>query len=138
MDFKKFPDRELRNNLSIPFIWGMVIPVMILDIFLIIYHHICFRLYKLPLITRKKYVKMDRHKLEYLSFMDKIRCYYCGYANGVFAYAVKIAGDSEKYWCGIKHAKDPDFIDQPHQENFPEYGDQNEFELRFINRSKKQ
>ena len=95
MDFKKFPDRELRNNLTIPFILGMVIPVMILDIFLIIFHHICFRLYKLPLITRKKYVKMDRHKLEYLSFMDKIRCYYCGYANGVFAYAVKIAGDTE-------------------------------------------
>ena len=131
MDFKNFPDREMRHNISIPFIWGMVLPVMILDIFLIIYHQVCFRLYELPLVDRKKYVKMDRHKLEYLSFMDKIRCYYCGYVNGVFAFAVKLAGDTEKYWCGIKHEKDSVFVEQPHQKNFLEYGDKKNFEEKY-------
>ena len=69
---------------------------------------------------------MDRQKLKYLTFLEKIWCSYCGYANGLLAYAVTIAGETEKHWCGIKHIKkghEDTFIEHPHQKNFLEYGD---------------
>ncbi len=69
---------------------------------------------------------MDRQKLEYLTFFEKIWCSYCGYANGLLAYAVTIAGETEKYWCGIKHEKtnpNDTFVEKVHQKDFLEYGD---------------
>ncbi len=131
MEFKKYAERELSHDISIPFIWGMFIFFVIFDIALEIYHQICFRLYKLPLVDRSNYIKIDRHKLNYLSFMDKIRCMYCGYANGVLAYAVKITGDTEKYWCAIKHERDDNFAEPAHQKDFVEFGDEAEFVNRF-------
>ncbi|MBU2443386.1 MAG: hypothetical protein KKF95_04910 [Nanoarchaeota archaeon] len=67
---------------------------------------------------------MDRQKLEYLSFREKINCAYCGYVNGFATYFLRIANDTEKYWCGIKHKKQEGFIEQAHQKNFLEYGDE--------------
>ena len=131
MEYKKYPERELSSILSIPFIWGMLIFFIIFDIGLEIYHQIGFRIFQLPLIDRKKYIKIDRHKLTYLSFPDKLRCMYCGYANGVLAYAVKITGDTEEYWCAIKHEKDNDFVEPSHQKDFVEFGDEAEFVNRF-------
>ena len=136
MEYKKYPERELSSVLSIPFIWGMLIFFIIFDIGLEIYHQIGFRIFQLPLIDRKKYIKIDRHKLTYLSFPDKLRCMYCGYANGVLSYAVKITGDTEKYWCAIKHKKDDNFVEPPHQKDFVEFGDETEFVSRYENNSK--
>ncbi len=138
MDFKNFPEREFRQDISIPIIWGMILPFFIFDISIEIYHQTCFRLYKLPLVKRSKYIKIDRHKLEYLSFPDKIRCAYCGYANGFLAYAVKIVGDTEKYWCGIKHEKDAEFAEQAHHHDFLKYGDRDGFERRFKSKKNNQ
>ncbi len=136
MEFKKYPEREFTSIFTIPFIWGMFIFFIIFDITLEIYHQICFRLFKLPLVDRKKYIKIDRHKLNYLSFPDKLRCSYCGYANGVLAYAVKITGDTEEYWCAIKHEKDDDFVEPAHQRDFVEFGDETEFLNRFKSEKK--
>ncbi|MEA2095583.1 MAG: hypothetical protein U9P73_02665 [Candidatus Cloacimonadota bacterium] len=133
MDYKKYPEREISSILSIPFIWGMLIFFIIFDIGLEIYHQISFRIFKLPIVDRKKYIKIDRHKLNYLSFPDKLRCMYCGYANGVLAYAVKITGDTEKYWCAIKHEEDKNFVEPLHQQDFVEFGDEAEFVNRFQN-----
>ena len=33
-----------------------------------------------------------------------MNCAYCGYANGVLAYATEIASRTEQYWCPVKHA----------------------------------
>ncbi len=132
MNFKKHPERELRHIISIPFIWGMFIFFIVFDIGLEIYHQICFRLYKIPIVSRKKYVKIDRHKLSYLSFLDKIRCMYCGYGNGILAYAVKITGETEKYWCGIKHEKDENFEEPEHQKDFAKFGDETDFEQKYL------
>lgn len=55
--------------------------------------------------------------------MEKVNCMYCGYVNGLYAYAVQIAGETEKYWCGIKHDKDPNFVPPEHHKEFIEYGD---------------
>ncbi|MCX6808310.1 MAG: hypothetical protein NTW50_01410 [Candidatus Berkelbacteria bacterium] len=116
--------KTLRHILAVPFIWGMVIPVSVLDLFLEIYHHVAFPLYGLTINKRSNYIRIDRQKLSYLGLMEKIMCVYCGYANGLFAYAVKIAGDTEAYWCGIKHKEGKGYIPQPHQEDFLPYGDE--------------
>ena len=131
MEYKKHPERRLRHFISVPFIYLMIIPLIIFDMSLEIYHHICFRLYKIPIIKRKNYIRIDRHKLKYLSFFGKINCAYCGYANGLVNYAVKIAGDTEKYWCAIKHKDYQGFIPPKHQRNFLNYGDEKSFKRKY-------
>jgi hypothetical protein len=96
---------RLRSIISIPFIYGMVIPLAILDLTMTIYQHICFRLYDIALVKRSNYVVMDRHKLAYLNAIEKFNCLYCGYGNGVIAYAREIIARTEQYWCPIKHAR---------------------------------
>ena len=63
---------RIRIYLSTPFIYMMIFPLIILDIFLELYHRITFRLYDIPLVIRSEYIKFDRYKLNYLGFMDKI------------------------------------------------------------------
>jgi len=38
-----------------------------------------------------------------LKLFQKLNCVYCGYANGVITYAKSIAGETERYWCPVKH-----------------------------------
>lgn len=123
MQFKKHPDRLWRHLISAPFIYSMIIPLIILDICTEIYHHVCFRLYGINLVERKSYIKIDRHKLSYLSPFEKINCAYCGYANGLAAYLTAIAAATEVYWCGIKHQHDPHFVMPAHHQNFIDYQD---------------
>lgn len=70
-------------------------------------------------VHRSEHLILDRHKLPYLNGPQKLNCLYCGYANGVLAYAREISSRTEQYWCPIKHASDPvapharyvDFVD---------------------------
>jgi hypothetical protein len=110
-----------------PVIYSMIFPLVIFDFCLEIYHQICFRLYKIPIIKRSSYIRIDRHKLQYLTRWEKLNCAYCGYANGLMHYASVIAGETEKYWCGIKHQKDPNFIPPEHHKDFLEYGDEESY-----------
>ncbi|MFA5926959.1 MAG: hypothetical protein WCT32_01280 [Patescibacteria group bacterium] len=126
--------KRLRHVLAMPFILGMVVPIAILDICIEVYHHAAFPLYGIPLIKRSYYIKIDRQKLSYLSFVDKIWCTYCGYANGFMPYATRIAGETEKYWCAIKH-RDSGGHTPPHHETFLEYNDKESYE-KFINQDK--
>jgi len=127
MLYKKHPDRIPRQLMTAPFISGMIIPLVFLDICLEIYHRISFPLYGIPLVKRGKYIKIDRHKLSYLHFWNKIFCAYCGYANGLIHYAQVIAGETETYWCGIKHQQDEEFVSPKHHEDFLEHGDKEAF-----------
>jgi hypothetical protein len=120
----KLPNKLFRHILVLPVIWAVSVPILILDIFTEIYQHIAFPLCGIPIVKRSNYIKIDRQKLAYLNFGDKLGCMYCGYANGFAAYFVKIAGDTEKYWCGIKHQETAGFIPQPHQKDFLPYGDE--------------
>lgn len=124
MQFKHYPERIWCHLLSAPFIYSMIFPLIILDVCTEIYHHVCFRLYGLDLIDRQRYIKIDRHKLAYLSTFEKINCAYCGYTNGLAAYLVAIAGATETYWCGIKHKSDSSFIAPIHHQNFIDYHDE--------------
>ncbi|MFH1590253.1 MAG: hypothetical protein ABIB43_06825 [archaeon] len=128
MRFKQHSERKFNHFISMPFIYFMIIPVFILDICMEIYHNVCFPLYGIPLVKRNKYIKIDRQKLKYLRFAEQVSCAYCGYANGVMAYGVKIAGETEKYWCGIKHQKDEEFIEPAHHKDFLKYGDEKAYD----------
>lgn len=130
MDYKKHPDLYTRNWLSMPFIFAIIFPLVALDVFLEIYHRICFRLYRIPRVKRSDYIRIDRHKLKYLTRREKVGCVYCSYANGLFPYAAKIASETEAYWCGIKHKRNGEgdrFIEPPHHKNFLPYGDEKKY-----------
>ena len=124
--------KPFRHLISAPFIYAVFIPLVLLDIILEIYHRICFPLYELPYVKRKKYIKIiDRYKLRYLTCLQKINCMYCGYANGLLHYAAEIVVRSEKYWCGIAHQKTKGFVEPKHHKEFVKYGDEKEFRKRF-------
>ena len=96
---------KVRDILSMPFIYSMIVPALFLDLFLLIFQNTAIRLYWIPLTKRSDYIVNDRMQLEYLNWIQKINCMYCSYVNGLFSYAVEIGWRTEKYWCPIKHAK---------------------------------
>ena len=107
---------------SAPVIYGMIIPLAFLDLSVSVYQHICFRIYKIPLVRRRDYLYIDRQYLPYLNLIEKANCVYCGYGNGLIEYAREVVARTEQYWCPIKHARrTPD----PHQrtKKFFDYGD---------------
>jgi len=119
----KKPIPHFRHLVSIPFISILIVPLVFLDVMTEIYHRICFPLYRIPCVKRREHIKIDRHKLKYLNWFEKVGCAYCGYGNGLLHYISEIAARTEKYWCGIKHAKDPNFRPPEHHKDFLEYGD---------------
>ena len=108
--------------LTAPLIYGLIVPLALLDISVTLYQHVCFRIYGIPLVRRSDHVIIDRQHLAYLNGLEKFNCVYCGYGNGVIAYAREIAGRTEAFWCPIKHARR---AADPHAEfdGFFDYGD---------------
>ena len=90
--------------LSAPVIYGMIVPLVFLVATITLYQHICFRVYSIPRVMRSDYFIFDRHRLPYLNTVQKINCVYCGYANGLIAYAREILARTEQFWCPVKHA----------------------------------
>ena len=127
MKYITIKHRMFRHILTAPFIFGAVIPIAIADLYIEIYHRICFPFYRMPYVKRKNYIKIDRHKLSYLKVGQKINCVYCGYANGVINYWRAIVGETEKYFCAIQHKKNPDFISPEHHKEFLDYSDKETF-----------
>ena len=103
--FRYFLESELRNVLSAPFIYSMFVPLLLLDLSIILYQLTCFKLYRIRKVERSRYVVIDRYKLVHLNSMERLNCVFCGYANGVLAYAREVAARTEQYWCPIKHAR---------------------------------
>lgn len=120
--------RHILNGL---FLWVLIVPLVILDIFGELYHRIGFRLCKIPLVKRSEYIKIDRHKLKYLNLRSKIGCVYCGYANGLLHYASEIAARTEKFWCAIKHENTDNFKAPKHHEEFIDYGDEDAYKEKY-------
>ena len=108
--------------LTAPFIYAVIIPFVLLDLFVTVYQTVCFPVYGIPKARRRDYVAIDRNKLRYLNALEGINCLYCSYGNGVLAYAVEIAGRTEQHWCPIKHARR---VKNAHDRyaNFLAYGD---------------
>lgn len=118
----------LRHAISVPFIFSLTIPFLIMDFWVEIYHRVSFFLYRVPYIKRQQYITIDRYKLSYLTWPQKIFCSYCGYINGVLKYWAAVAQETERYWCAIKHKSNPTAKPQPHQKDFTDYG--HEFDLK--------
>ncbi len=128
---------EWRTVVVSPILYGMIIPLIVLDLSLELYHRVVFPVLGIPRVRRREFIKLDRHRLPYLSPILKVACAYCGYANGLLHYAVRIAGDTELYFCPIKHETSPDFHPPPHHQRFLEYGDAEGFRRLWEQRKRK-
>lgn len=76
---------------------------------------------------------MDRNKLAYLRWYEKLGCMYCGYVNGLLSYLKEIASRTEKYWCGIMHDNKKGFKTQQHQvdQHFSEFNNKKDFYKKY-------
>jgi hypothetical protein len=88
-----------------PFIYSLILPFVILDIFVTIYQAVCFPVYRIPKVKRGDYLVFDRLKLDYLNAIEKFNCAFCSYCNGIVGYVREVAARTEQYWCPIKHAQ---------------------------------
>ena len=94
-----------QNLITGPLIYGMAIPLVMLDAFVSIYQWTCFPIYGITRVRRSDYLVFDRHHLGYLNWIEKVHCTYCEYANGLMAYMTEILARTEQYFCPIKHAR---------------------------------
>ena len=87
-----------------PVIYSLIAPLFLLDLWVQLYQAVCFPIYGIARVDRSRYVLLDRGHLRYLNWIERVNCNYCGYANGLVAYAREIAARTEQYFCPIKHA----------------------------------
>jgi hypothetical protein len=113
--------------LTAPVIYGLILPFALLDLMVTLYQRICFPVYGIAPLRRADFIRIDRHHLAYLNALQKLNCVYCGYCNGVIAYAQEVGGRTEAYWCPIKHA---DRVGARHRyyAQFVDYGDAEGFQ----------
>jgi hypothetical protein len=105
-----------------PVIYSLIFPMLLLDLAVTIYQHICFRAYGITRVVRSDYFVYDRTHLAYLNLIEKINCAYCSYGNGLMAYAREVVARTEQYWCPIKHARKV-LMAHPYYTGFVDYGD---------------
>jgi hypothetical protein len=95
----------ITSLLVAPVIYSLYIPLALLDLWITLYQAVCFRAYNIPRVRRSDFIVLDRGGLPYLNFIEQFNCNYCGYANGLMAYAREVASRTEQYFCPIKHAR---------------------------------
>ncbi|MEX5729859.1 hypothetical protein Ga0609869_003212 [Rhodovulum iodosum] len=115
--------------LTAPIIYGLILPLALLDLFVWAYQAVCFPVYGIAKVRRGEYVFIDRHQLAYLNGLQKLNCLYCGYANGLIAWVREVAARTEQYWCPIKHSRR---VAEPHAlyGGFVDFGDAEGFHAR--------
>ena len=121
-----FRTADISHILTAPLIYSLIVPLVLLDISVSLYQHVCFRAYGIPRVRRRDYITVDRHHLAYLNAIEKLNCVYCGYGNGLMAFAREITARTEQYWCPIKHASR---VVAPHNRTslFADYGDAEQY-----------
>lgn len=113
---------ELRNIVTAPVIYSMIVPLLLVDICVSLYQALCFPLYRIEKVKRRDYMAFDRAQLAYLNAIEKFHCSYCSYANGLAAYVREIIARTEQYWCPIRHARRL-LQTHSHYGEFVDYGD---------------
>ena len=113
---------NLMSVLTAPVIYALFFPILLLDLSITIYQHICFRAYGIARVKRGDYFVFDRAHLAYLNLIEKINCAYCSYGNGVMAYGREVVARTEQYWCPIKHARKV-MAAHPYYTGFVDFGD---------------
>ncbi len=113
---------NLLSVLTAPVIYSVLFPMLLLDVSITVYQHICFRAYGIPRVKRSDYFAYDRAHLAYLNLIEKINCAYCSYGNGLMAYGREVVARTEQYWCPIKHARKV-MAAHPYYTGFVDFGD---------------
>lgn len=114
------------NIITLPIIYAMIVPLLLIDLLVSIYQYSCFPIYKIRLVRRSDYIVIDRHHLRFLNFFERLHCAYCAYGNGVVSYIREVLARTEQYFCPIKHARQVmgtheryyDFIDYGDADNY--------------------
>jgi hypothetical protein len=107
---------------TMPVIYALILPIAFLDLMVSVYQRICFPVYGIPLVKRGSFVRIRRKGLESLNIVDRLNCHYCAYCNGILRYAQKIASETEKMWCPIRHKLGKGFIEPAYHRDFAENG----------------
>ena len=113
---------NLWSVVTAPVIYSVLLPMLLLDLSITIYQHICFRAYGIARVKRSDYFVYDRAHLAYLNLIEKINCAYCSYGNGLMAYGREVVARTEQYWCPIKHARKI-MAAHPYYTGFVDFGD---------------
>jgi hypothetical protein len=113
---------QWRHVLCVPFIYPVLLPMLMLDALVTLYQRVCFPLCGMPCVKRSDYFVYDRTHLAYLNWLEKINCAYCSYGNGLMAYGREVVGLTEQYWCPIKHARRR-MQAHAHYHGFADFGD---------------
>ncbi len=119
----------LLTVVTAPAIYSLILPALFLDLMVQFYQAVCFPVYEIQKVNRAEYVVLDRHKLKYLNWIERLNCVYCGYFNGVIAFVREVAARTEQYWCPIRHALRAKGI-HPRYTQFLPYGDEDRFHER--------
>ena len=127
---KYLRESQILVILTVPVIYSVIIPLVLMDLFITFYQWVCFPIYRIPRVKRSEYIVMDRKYLGYLNIIQKLNCIYCEYGNGVISYAREVAGRTEQFWCPIKHARKVKGVHE-HYYDFIEYGDSDAFPEKF-------
>lgn len=122
---------QWRHVLSVPFIYPVIVPLVLLDLWVTLYQWVCFPLYRMARVQRSQYFVFDRTHLVYLNLLEKINCAFCSYANGLVAYVREVVGLTEQYWCPIKHARKV-MQDHPYYRGFADYGDAEHYQQELV------
>lgn len=121
--------RRPRNLITVPLIYSMIVPLLMLDLCVSLYQLTCFPIYRIAKVKRADYIVLDRQHLAYLNFFDKFHCTYCAYGAGLIAYSAEIIARTEQYFCPIKHARKV-LGSHARYAYFLDYGDAADFEAR--------
>lgn len=122
--------------ITAPFIYGLIVPLIILDVFVTIYQAVCFPVYGIKKVRRADHIVFDRHHLAYLNALEMLNCAYCSYANGLLSYVREIGARTELYWCPIKHARRTIGVHSKYVK-FVDYGDADAYRARLEEMRKK-
>ena len=118
-----------QNLITGPIIYGMIVPLLMLDLCVSLYQAICFPIYRIAKVQRANYIVLDRQHLGYLNFIEKFHCTYCAYGAGLIAYISEIIARTEQYFCPIKHARKV-LGSHARYAHFLDYGDAADYEAR--------
>ncbi len=127
--FRWLTTNRPQNLITGPIIYGMIVPLIMLDLCVSLYQATCFPIYGVVKVRRRDYIVLDRQHLDYLNFIEKFHCTYCAYGAGLTAYIAEIVSRTEQYFCPIKHAHK---IYGTHKRYlaFLDYGDADDYEKK--------
>jgi len=96
---------ELRNVVTAPIIYPVLLPLLLLDLAVGVYQVLCFARYGIGRVGRREHLACDGPRRACRNPIEKIHCACCSNANGLMACARELVGRTEPYGCPIQHAR---------------------------------